>query len=57
MEDKIRNMGAEYTAYLFDGDAPFSEFKSIWNQHPLGHYRLAAAVLAMIYKTEAIRNA
>tara|TARA_Y100000034_G_scaffold126745_1_gene178450 strand:- start:615 stop:1397 length:783 start_codon:yes stop_codon:yes gene_type:complete len=56
MEESIRNVGGEYLSYLFDGAAPYSVFKSIWNQHELGHYRLAAAVLAVIYRTEQIRN-
>jgi hypothetical protein len=38
-------------------DQPFATFKSLWFDHPLAAYRLAGFALAMIYRTETIRNA
>lgn len=34
---------------------PYATFKSIWFEHPNPAYRMAAFVLAMIYRTEEIR--
>lgn len=35
---------------------PYATFKSIWFDHPLPNYRLAAFVLAMIYRADEVRN-
>jgi hypothetical protein len=35
---------------------PYSTFKNIWFDHPAPNYRLAAFILAMIYRTNEIRS-
>lgn len=43
-------LGADEAAALFDGDAPYSTFKSVWETHDQLPYRAAALTLALGYR-------
>lgn len=56
---KLEFLGEPFYLELFGGEAapePYATFRNIWFSHPLPAYRLAAFVLAMIYRTEEART-
>ena len=56
---KLEVLGEPLFLELFDvrNDVqPYATFKNIWFDHPMPNYRLAAFVLAMIYRTNEIRG-
>ena len=50
------NIGIEAYTELFPSRAPFKLFKQLWEQHSLFPYKLSGYLLALIYRTEEIRN-
>lgn len=54
----LNNIGEPYLLQLFgtDNEEPFRTFKNCWANHPDFAYRLAGIVLAVIYRTEVLRN-
>ena len=41
---------------LFTGDEPYATFRKLWENHAYLDYRLSGVLLALIYRTEAIRT-
>jgi hypothetical protein len=39
-----------------DGGEPYSTFRNLWESHPFPLYRLGGAVLALIYRMDALRG-
>lgn len=56
--NSVSNIGEPYLLQLFgtDNEEPFRTFKNCWATHPDFSYRLAGIVLAVIYRTEVLRN-
>ena len=55
---KLEFLGEPFYLELFGTEAapePYATFRNMWFSHPLPAYRLAAFVLAMIYRTEEAR--
>ena len=55
---KLEFLGEPFYLELFGTEAtpePYATFRNMWFDHPLPAYRLAAFVLAMIYRTEEAR--
>lgn len=62
----LRQLDYTLVNRIFYGDAgaapdgslpePFASFKQLWEQHPVTAYQLCGLLLAVIYRTEAIRN-
>jgi hypothetical protein len=56
---RLEFLGEPFYLQLFgvgNSAEPYTTFKNIWFDHPNPAYRLAAFVLAMIYRTEELRN-
>lgn len=47
---------ASLELFGFDNKEPYLTFKNLWFDHPLPTHRLAGIVLALIYRTEELRN-
>lgn len=58
IEQGLRSIGEPYLLQLFgvSDEEPYLTFRNCWNKHPEFAYRLGGLVLAMIYRTEEIRN-
>jgi hypothetical protein len=54
----LHSVGEPYLLQLLGVDSvePYKTFKNCWYHHPELPYRLGGIVLAMIYRTEALRN-
>lgn len=59
IEQSMRSVGEPYLLELFgvDDEEPYETFRNCWNDHPEFAYRLGGLILALIYRTEEIRNA
>lgn len=59
IEQGTRSVGEPYLLELFGvaAEEPYKTFRNCWKNHPEFAYRLGGLVLAMIYRTEEIRNA
>jgi len=59
IERNLHSVGEPYLLELFgtQDTEPFNTFRNCWKNHPEFVYRLGGLVLAMIYRTEEIRNA
>jgi len=59
IEQTLRSVGEPYLLQLFGTPdvEPYLTFRNCWKKHPEFAYRLGGLVLAMIYRTEEIRNA
>jgi len=56
---RLELLGEPFYLQLFgvgDSTEPYTTFKNIWLDHPNPAYRLAAFALAMVYRTEEVRN-
>jgi hypothetical protein len=56
---KLEFLGEPFYLQLFgvgNKTEPYATFKNIWFEHPNPAYRLAAFILAMIYRTEELRK-
>jgi hypothetical protein len=58
IEQGLRSVGEPYLLQLFgvSNEEPYLTFRNCWKEHPEFAYRLGGLVLAMIYRTEEIRN-
>jgi len=56
--DSCKSIGEPYLIQLFGAAdvEPYTTFRNCWNNHPEYAYRLGGLVLALIYRTEEIRN-
>jgi hypothetical protein len=59
IEEGLRSVGEPYLLQLVGvtDEEPYLTFRNCWNAHPEFAYRIGGLVLAMIYRTEEIRNA
>jgi len=58
-EDMVASLavlGEEADSVLYSTVEPYDTFRRLWLQHPYWNYRLSGAVLALAYRTEALRN-
>jgi len=59
VEEGLQSIGEPYLLELFgvSDEEPYLTFRNCWKKHPEFAYQLGGLVLAMIYRTEEIRNA
>lgn len=59
LEKGLRSIGEPYLLQLFGSspEEPYLTFRNCWRDHPEFAYRLGGLVLALIYRTEELRNA
>jgi len=57
--ESLQSIGEPYLLELFgvSNEEPYLTFRNCWKKHPEFAYRLGGLVLAMIYRTEEVRNA
>ena len=57
--ESMESIGEPYLLELFgvSAEEPYLTFRNCWERHPEFAYRLGGLVLAMIYRTEELRNA
>lgn len=58
IEQSLRSIGEPYLLQLFGviDEEPYLTFKNCWNGHPDFAHRLGGLVLALVYRTEELRN-
>lgn len=58
IDQTLHSVGEPYLIQLLgvDSSEPYKTFRNCWYHHPELPYRLGGIILAMIYRTEALRN-
>jgi len=54
--ESLEKLGEEADSVLYSTLEPYDTFRKLWLFHPYWNYRLTGAALALIYRTEDLRN-